>query len=262
MIPEIRIYDREFGHAKSMSGEQVPKLMKWRREGPPTSICFFTDRELEKARDVDCEFKVAWLIEPRATIGDSAELFNCVLTYNRKALDDHPRNLFYPHGGCWIPDLECRDHPKTGHVSMISSSKSGLPGYDLRHQVFNNCKSVDFYGTICGKPMISKVPAIAPYHYSIVIESLCIEDYFTEKLIDCFALGTIPIYWGTKNIGKYFDMGGIIQVSSLEEIEAVIENLAEPSAEMLSAVRKNMLLANHYKCVEDWIFSNHQHLSP
>ena len=46
--------------------------------------------------------------------------------------------------------------------------------------------------------------------FSIVIENSIESDYFTEKLLDCFLTGTIPIYVGTKTTSEYFDTDGII----------------------------------------------------
>ena len=37
--------------------------------------------------------------------------------------------------------------------------------------------------------------------------------YFTEKLLDCFATGTIPVYLGAPDIGKVFNIDGIITLS-------------------------------------------------
>ena len=35
--------------------------------------------------------------------------------------------------------------------------------------------------------------------FSVCIENDVYDTYFTEKILDCFATGTIPIYKGTKN---------------------------------------------------------------
>jgi hypothetical protein len=43
-----------------------------------------------------------------------------------------------------------------------------------------------------------------------VIESCQEPGYFTEKIIDCFLTGTIPIYWGDPNIRDIFNPGGIL----------------------------------------------------
>ena len=38
---------------------------------------------------------------------------------------------------------------------------------------------------------------------------------------------TVPIYWGAPDIGDYFDINGIIQVNSVQEIIDVLRNLNE-----------------------------------
>ena len=49
--------------------------------------------------------------------------------------------------------------------------------------------------------------------FQIVIENDKYETYFTEKLTDCFATGTIPVYWGAPDIGKYFNTDGMIIIN-------------------------------------------------
>ena len=54
-----------------------------------------------------------------------------------------------------------------------------------------------------GIRIVEKGEMLKPYHFSICIENTEYSDYFTEKILDCFASGVIPIYWGTKNVQKY-----------------------------------------------------------
>jgi hypothetical protein len=49
--------------------------------------------------------------------------------------------------------------------------------------------------------------------FQIVVENDKYETYFTEKLTDCFATGTIPVYWGAPDIGKYFNTDGMIIIN-------------------------------------------------
>ena len=43
---------------------------------------------------------------------------------------------------------------------------------------------------------------------------MCSSDlYFTEKLLDCFATGTIPVYLGAPDIDKHFNKDGIINLA-------------------------------------------------
>lgn len=36
--------------------------------------------------------------------------------------------------------------------------------------------------------------------------------YFTEKILDCFTTGTIPIYQGAPDIGDYCNAEGIVVI--------------------------------------------------
>jgi len=61
--------------------------------------------------------------------------------------------------------------------------------------------------------------------FSITIENSK-EDYmFTEKLIDCFLTGTIPIYYGCPSIGKFFNIDGIIVINTLDDLTNILPTL-------------------------------------
>ena len=61
------------------------------------------------------------------------------------------------------------------------------------------------------------VTALAPFRYSVVIEN-CIEpSYFTEKISNCLACKTIPIYWGHQSIKQYFDTSNWLFFHDLED---------------------------------------------
>ena len=51
-----------------------------------------------------------------------------------------------------------------------------------------------------------------------VFENGQYETYFTEKLLDCFATGTIPVYLGAPDIGNYFNKDGIIDLTDEFEV--------------------------------------------
>jgi hypothetical protein len=83
-----------------------------------------------------------------------------------------------------------------------------------------------------------------------VIENDRAPNYFTEKLIDCFALGTIPIYWGCPNIGDFFDARGII---TMEDSFPKMEH----TDEMLEAAERNLVTARKYVLPEDYMYEHH-----
>ena len=61
--------------------------------------------------------------------------------------------------------------------------------------------------------------------FSVTFENGVYDKYYTEKITDCFATGTIPIYWGSKKIGEDFDINGIIFYDDLKNISDLNEDL-------------------------------------
>jgi hypothetical protein len=142
---------------------------------------------------------------------------------------------------------------------MLSSLKGDTIG--LRPEIFRRFKDkMACFGWIVGKVLDEKYEAIAPYHYTIATENCQIDDYFSEKIIDCFTVGTVPIYWGTKNVFKYFNMDGVIQVDGIDDVARVIENLREPDSKMKDAILDNFERSVQYRCTDDWIMRNHSHI--
>jgi hypothetical protein len=136
------------------------------------------------------------------------------------------------------------------------SEKVVAEGHVMRHAVraFAKDYGIDVYGRGIN-PVQSKLQALADYAFSIVIESCQCDIYFSEKLIDCFATGTIPIYWGSKNISRYFDMNGVIMFDNVRELFIMLNNLTMDNYyKRLDAVQANFQLCQGYFCPEDYIY--------
>ena len=63
--------------------------------------------------------------------------------------------------------------------------------------------------------------------YHIAVENSRQKNYFTEKIIDCFASRTIPIYWGCPNLENWFDMDGVIRFNHVSELNKIFDKLDE-----------------------------------
>ena len=59
-------------------------------------------------------------------------------------------------------------------------------------------------------PQDNKINLFRKYQFSIVIENVAQNTWFTEKIIDCLITKTIPIYYGCPSISEYFDTTGWI----------------------------------------------------
>ena len=119
---------------------------------------------------------------------------------------------------------------KTLSCSIISSGKTDLAGHKLRHEVIVWLRRQDYDIDVLGrgyKPFEHKQDGLLPYAYSVIIENVQEPDYFTEKLLDCFICGTIPVYWGAPNISQYFNVDGMVICNDLAELQGAIEVLLE-----------------------------------
>ena len=80
--------------------------------------------------------------------------------------------------------------------------------------------------------------------FHLAVENSRNLNYYTDKIVDCFATKTIPIYWGAPNIGDYFNKDGIITFENEEDLIDILNNLTEKDYKnKLEAVEENYILA-------------------
>ena len=229
---------------------------------------FFTDNKLI---DVDNSHynnvkKIAWLLEPRGINPDMYDWilqnyykFDRVLTFDRDIISQINNGLFLPYGTYWV---EKNNPIKSKLVSMVASNKSFAVGHKIRHLIYKHFKNkIETYGTITGNRLPDKSSGLNDYRFSFAIEN-CIQDgYFTEKLLDCFATKTIPIYWGTRSVSEFFNSDGIIFIDDFTSIQSLINFLREDVYNSkLKAVEENFNKVDDYHIPEIYIENNYKHL--
>jgi hypothetical protein len=98
---------------------------------------------------------------------------------------------------------------------------------------------------------------LAPYCYSIIVPNTNIDDFFSEQLTDALAVGTIPVFCGTKNVGNYFDANGIIQFNSVDELGTILPTLTEELYNSkIESVLRNLEISKTYKTTVDWLYDH------
>ncbi len=181
-------------------------------------------------------------------------IYSNIFTHDRDLLKlDENFFKFSPACGYWIeyPKL----YPKSKNVSFITSNKTQCPGHRYRLFWLDKLRGkVDVFGRGINE-IVKKEEGLCDYYFSIVIENGKYDTYFTEKILDCFATGTIPIYYGTDNIIDYFNSDGIIFLT--EDFDFSI--LTEENYKLrLDAVLENLELVKKYNTVEDWFVDHGQ----
>lgn len=119
---------------------------------------------------------------------------------------------------------------KSEIVSLIASTKDYYPGHSPRTELANAIENHDYGIAVFGKGRRAEVEdkrdALDKYMFSFAIENSQQDNYWTEKITDCFLTYTVPIYYGAPNIGSYFPEDSFISLGSLS-IESVLEVLDE-----------------------------------
>lgn len=235
-MDKIKLIDSSFSHSilGYCSDFQSSNNFKWERNNINFNedIVVYTDGRLFESKDKDKS--IGWLIEPIEIysgsydyVKNNKEKFKTIFTYEKDLLNIGSPFEFYPFGGCWIQPENQKIYDKSKNISIISSNKKQTTGHKLRHDVISKYSNfLDIYGRGYS-PIEYKIEGLKDYRFSIVIEN-CKRDYwFTEKLIDCFRTGTIPIYWGCPSIGDFFNTEGMIIFDTIEELETIISSLNE-----------------------------------
>ena len=136
-------------------------------------------------------------------------------------------------------------------ISFITSNKNFTEGHKKRLEWVEMLgDQVDIYGRGFNE-IDNKEQGLCDYMFSVVVENGFYESYFTEKILDCFATGTIPVYMGSPDICKYFNCDGIIKLSEEFDIsEEIYYN-------KIGAITENFKKVKQYEILEDFIYLNY-----
>ena len=189
--------------------------------------------------------------------------YDLILTWSKELLDSGKDNIkLNLCGTTWLHPNYRKIYDKTKLCSLIASKKKFLPGHKLRHILISIIKQknypIDLYGSQFNNLPFSKesspqsltngkILALKDYMFSVTIENGKVDYEFTEKLIDCFLSGTVPIYWGCPSIGKFFNINGLIIIHDIADFHDIIPTLTrEKYDNMLPYIRENFEIAKSY----------------
>jgi len=253
-----------FQHAYTSTLWKKSKYIEWDYESRSHPITFYVDRDTVKGIQETCNTKkFAWLLESRQIVpglvdyiiknlDQVLETYELIFTHNQRLLSINDKFKWAPAYGFYVQ--EPKIHDKTKLLSMITSNKVMTSNHVLRNRLASAWSNrLDLYGRGYNE-IEHKEQGLNDYMFSIAIENDCYETYFTEKVTDCFAVGTIPVYLGTPDIGDYFDKGGIITLDRDFEISSLTSELYYSK---LDSIRENYNRVLQYDVLEDWIYKEY-----
>jgi len=235
------------------------QYIEWVQDGGEATF-YIDDTINDGVTDKRVGPKYLWLLESKfikpglvESIIQNRELventYEVIFTHDQRLLNLGDKFKWVPAQGFWIK--EPKIYEKSKMISMISSNKRMCEGHLKRLEWVERIgDQVDLYGRGFNE-IVNKEDGLCDYMFSVAIENGQYETYFTEKLLDCFATGTIPVYLGAPDIGKHFNMDGIINLS--EEFE-VSEDIYY---EKMDAIKDNLERAKKMEILEDFIWKNY-----
>ncbi len=263
----VNLRDNNFAGQEFSSRVFLKSTFTWDRSCSQTGPTVYTDEFLNNGIYKDQGIKIAWMLEPISVfpfiyhwIRKNFDLFEEVWTHDDEVLRKIPNSKFVPAAGCWIEEQNIKIGEKRHLCSYIASSMSETIGHKFRQKI----RKVLPYGIPQFGRGYNEIPAksmaLIKYAYSIVVENVQRDTYFSEKIIDCFLTGTIPIYWGTKKIERYFDVNGIIYFDTIDELMSKLKKISFENYELrYNAILMNFELAKRFILPEEWGMNNYNY---
>ena len=176
---------------------------------------------------------IALLLEPKSMIApayryvlEHSDYFKYIFTHDSELLR-LPNARLLSWADVWLTT----DSPKTKGISLCTSPKNWCELHRARlwlYEWFKSAGGVDlFYGDWNNPkiPAISASDYLENYKFTIVIENDIDDYWFTEKVLNCFATKTVPIYLGAKKVYELFNPFGVIEVNRYTDIPELVKNL-------------------------------------
>lgn len=272
---KVGLCDLEFLHIWPVShytGFEPPKYIEWQRDNPEQcKIICFTERCYEQAKEPrfkDC-IRCAWPLEPASIHKYAYEdiltkyknIFDYVFcfdnNYIKKFMDIGLKPIIWSPGGSYIYAKDWKIYPKSKNIQIIASHKDWTVGHRLRHEVIKKySKNID---TVYGRAYQYYDYQLEPFkdhRFAIVIENEIIHNYWTDKLLDCFLTGTVPVIWNDGFIEDYFNKDGMILWKNINELNEILDTLNDKLYNnMMLAIQDNFQIAKEkYGIIENFMY--------
>lgn len=163
--------------------------------------------------------------------------FDVIFTFDDRILNNCDNAQFLTLAHSWLqPDQYTITKEKKFEIAHLAGALKKAPGHLLRHEILERenefklpTKFFHTYGERYDieKARIGREEVYSTSQYNVAIENFHKRGWFTEKLIDCFLLKTIPLYWGCSNIGDFFNKEGIIEFGDVDDLIYITSQLDE-----------------------------------
>jgi len=269
----------------SLSLDRYPNNILWDRFNINID-CHFYVHENIFGNTYECRRKYGILRESEEIVSelykraidrsDIIKEYTAIFSSSERILNRYENAKFCPANSVWYGTNICGgflsdkayEH-KNKNISIIASNKTMCKLHKVRAELakyYMKSDCVDSYGRAVNRYIEKKSDALQEYRYSIIIENSVAGYYFTEKIMDCFASMTVPIYVGATNIGEFFNENGIIRlgIDTLDDfsnVDKIINGCCEKDYySRIEAIKDNYKRVQEYLCFEDYLYNHYEEL--
>jgi len=206
------------------------------------NFSLFVDSTPETQNELS-EVNILVLQEPNEYFGlhdwaiHNKHLFSVILTWDDKVINNCDNAIFLPFGHTWFkPDQYQKNHDKKFQISHLRGNLLKTYGHSLRHELLDRQNEIkipkkffDVYGDRYNieKARVDKEEVFGDSMFGVAIENVSHNGYFSEKILDCFLLKTIPVYWGCSSIISFFKQDGIIIFDNIDDLIVKVNKIDE-----------------------------------
>ncbi len=120
------------------------------------------------------------------------------------------------------------DMSKRKFCNFVYSNKNAAEKRTEIFEALSSYKKVDSGGRYLnniGGSVEDKLEFQKQYKFSIAVENSMTPGYTTEKIVQAFAAGTVPIYWGNESIGDEFDENAFVNCHRFSNLNDLVEEI-------------------------------------
>ena len=158
--------------------------------------------------------------------------------------------------------INANKKPRSKHQELYSERLTAL-------RYFSRSNEIDFYGVgwdrrpyfpywfyhraiqnVYKGPVELKHRTLSKYKFAIAFENTIAPGYLTEKMLDCFYVGTVPIYLGAPDIDKYIPKNCFIDMREFNNYDKLKSYLKALTKQDINDFRENIYKFIHSKKYE------------
>lgn len=142
---------------------------------------------------------------------------------------------------------------------VVSNSNANSVRHDFFEalSVYKRVDSGGRYLNNVGSAVKDKIEFCAQHKFTIAFENTRHVGYTTEKIVDAFAAGSVPIYWGDPEVCRVFNPKSFIDVTHCKTVDEMVRKVQAIDTDddaYMQMLRENPFVDSQFMYREQYLF--------